>query len=59
MTGSGAVVEWCNDWKIASGTVPDPGSLKGNDTTMLDVGLKVPHSVLFSLAKEIGVELGY
>ncbi|XP_074382157.1 desiccation protectant protein Lea14 homolog [Apium graveolens] len=44
------------DREIASGTVPDPGSLKGNDTTILDVGLKVPHSVLFSLAKDIGAD---
>lgn len=42
--------------EIASGTVPDPGSLKGNDTTMLNVGLKVPHSVLLSLAKDIGAD---
>ncbi|XAR54010.1 hypothetical protein NMG60_11028986 [Bertholletia excelsa] len=38
---------------IASGTMPDPGSLKGNDTTMLDVPLKVPHSVLLSLARDV------
>ncbi|CAK9319104.1 unnamed protein product [Citrullus colocynthis] len=39
---------------IASGTVPDPGSLKASDSTMLDVGVKVPHSVLVSLARDIG-----
>ncbi|CAK7348808.1 unnamed protein product [Dovyalis caffra] len=39
---------------IASGTIPDPGSLKANDTTMLDVPVKVPHSVLVSLVKDIG-----
>ncbi|KAL3517221.1 hypothetical protein ACH5RR_024123 [Cinchona calisaya] len=39
---------------IASGNIPDPGSLKGNDTTLLDVALKVPHSVLLSLARDIG-----
>ncbi|KAJ6686502.1 DESICCATION-RELATED PROTEIN LEA14-RELATED [Salix purpurea] len=38
---------------IVSGTVPDPGSLKGNDTTMLDVLMKVPHSVLVSLVKDV------
>lgn len=42
--------------EIASGTVPDPGSLKGNDTTLLNVGLKVPHSVLLSLARDIGAD---
>ncbi|KAJ7951202.1 Late embryogenesis abundant protein Lea14-A [Quillaja saponaria] len=41
---------------IASGTIPDPGSLKANDTTMLDVPVKVPHSVLLSLAKDIGAD---
>ncbi|WOG88613.1 hypothetical protein DCAR_0207848 [Daucus carota subsp. sativus] len=45
-----------NNREIASGTVPDPGSLKGNDTTLLNVGLKVPHSVLLSLARDIGAD---
>ncbi|GAA0139502.1 hypothetical protein Leryth_004772 [Lithospermum erythrorhizon] len=38
---------------IASGKVPDPGSLKASDTTMVDVHVKVPHSVLVSLIKDI------
>ncbi|KAK9279865.1 hypothetical protein L1049_013547 [Liquidambar formosana] len=41
---------------IASGTIPDPGSLKANDVTMLDVGLKVPHNVLVTLVKDIGAD---
>jgi LEA14-like dessication related protein len=41
---------------IASGTVPDPGSLKASDTTLLQVPVKVPHSVLMSLAKDIGAD---
>ncbi|KAK3010187.1 hypothetical protein RJ639_011938 [Escallonia herrerae] len=41
---------------IASGNIPDPGSLKGDDTTMLDVGVKVPHNVLVSLVKDIGAD---
>ncbi|KAK9279063.1 hypothetical protein L1049_012738 [Liquidambar formosana] len=41
---------------IASGKVPDPGSLKANDITMLDVGLKVPHNVLVTLVKDIGAD---
>ncbi|XVF22470.1 hypothetical protein REPUB_Repub12eG0175700 [Reevesia pubescens] len=41
---------------IASGTIPDPGSLKGSDTTMLDVPVKVPHSILVSLVKDIGAD---
>jgi hypothetical protein len=39
---------------IASGTIPDPGSLKAKDTTILDVPVKVPHGVLVSLVKDIG-----
>lgn len=39
---------------IASGEIPDPGSLKGNDDTVLDVGIKVPHSAIVSLIKDIG-----
>ncbi|GAV63741.1 LEA_2 domain-containing protein [Cephalotus follicularis] len=39
---------------IASGTIPDPGSLKGNDKTMLEVPVKVPYGILVSLAKDIG-----
>ncbi|KAK7295150.1 hypothetical protein RJT34_18055 [Clitoria ternatea] len=42
--------------EIASGTIPDPGSLKGSDTTMLDVQVKVPHSILLSLARDIGAD---
>nr|XP_043621158.1 desiccation protectant protein Lea14 homolog [Erigeron canadensis] len=38
---------------IATGTVPDPGSLKGDGDTLLDVEIKVPHSVLVSLVKDI------
>ncbi|KAB2021675.1 hypothetical protein Goshw_024796 [Gossypium schwendimanii] len=41
---------------IASGKVPDPGSLKASDSTMLDVAVKVPHSVLVSLIKDIGAD---
>ncbi|KAJ8900438.1 hypothetical protein K2173_025215 [Erythroxylum novogranatense] len=42
--------------EIASGTIPDPGSLKGNDTTNLDVPVKVPHSILVSLVRDIGAD---
>ncbi|XVF33250.1 hypothetical protein REPUB_Repub17cG0152800 [Reevesia pubescens] len=41
---------------IASGTMPDPGSLKASDTTMLDVPMKVPHNILVSLGKDIGAD---
>ena len=47
---------WGGKREIASGTIPDPGSLKANDTTMLDVPVKVPHSILLSLAKDIGAD---
>lgn len=39
---------------IVSGKIPDPGSIKANDSTMLDVPVKVPHSVLVSLVRDIG-----
>ncbi|RDX72054.1 hypothetical protein CR513_48516, partial [Mucuna pruriens] len=42
--------------EIASGTIPDPGSLKASGSTMLDVPVKVPHSVLLSLARDIGAD---
>ncbi|PON91155.1 Water stress and hypersensitive response domain containing protein [Trema orientale] len=41
---------------IASGKIPDPGSLKAEDTTILDVPVKVPHSLLVSLARDIGAD---
>ncbi|KAF3328669.1 late embryogenesis abundant protein Lea14-A [Carex littledalei] len=40
--------------EIASGTMPDPGSLKGNDITKLEVPLKVPYSILISIMKDVG-----
>lgn len=42
--------------EIASGTIPDPGSLKAKDTTMVDVPVKVPYSILVSLARDIGAD---
>ncbi|GKD19402.1 desiccation protectant protein Lea14, partial [Tanacetum coccineum] len=39
---------------IAEGRCPDPGSLKGNGDTMQDIEIKVPHSVLVTLVKDIG-----
>ncbi|KAG5565909.1 hypothetical protein RHGRI_001731 [Rhododendron griersonianum] len=41
-----------------SGKIPDPGSLPGNETTVLDVPVKVPHtnSVLLSLVRDIGAD---
>ncbi|XP_028801344.1 desiccation protectant protein Lea14 homolog [Neltuma alba] len=42
--------------EIAKGTMPDPGSLKGNDTTILEVPVKVAYSILMNLAKDIGAD---
>ncbi|KAE9608236.1 hypothetical protein Lal_00003591 [Lupinus albus] len=42
--------------EIASGTIPDPGSLKGSDITMLDVPVKVAHSILVTLVRDIGAD---
>ncbi|WMV11502.1 hypothetical protein MTR67_004887 [Solanum verrucosum] len=44
----------CSGRVIVSGTIPDPGNIKANDTTILDVPVKVPHSMLVSLGKDIG-----
>ncbi|KAL2461524.1 putative desiccation-related protein LEA14 [Abeliophyllum distichum] len=41
---------------IASGKLPDPGSLKGNDKTMVEVEMKVPHDVLMSLIKDLSAD---
>ncbi|KAL0362757.1 UNVERIFIED_CONTAM: Desiccation protectant protein Lea14 [Sesamum calycinum] len=38
---------------IASGSIPDPGSLKANGETVLDVAVKVAHSALVSLVRDI------
>ncbi|KAL6544419.1 hypothetical protein OROMI_023281 [Orobanche minor] len=38
---------------IASGSIPDPGSLKANDKTMLEVTVKMPHSAVVSLVRDI------
>lgn len=36
--------------------MPDPGSLKASDKTMLEVPMKVPYSILVSLARDIGAD---
>ncbi|KAJ9539254.1 hypothetical protein OSB04_031987 [Centaurea solstitialis] len=41
---------------IATGTVPDPGSLNKNCDTLLNVGIKVPHNVLACLVKDIATD---
>ncbi|KAK2650197.1 hypothetical protein Ddye_017686 [Dipteronia dyeriana] len=41
---------------IATGAIPDPGSLKANGQTVLDVAVKVPHSVMVSLVRDIAVD---
>ncbi|GJU07960.1 desiccation protectant protein Lea14 [Tanacetum coccineum] len=41
---------------IATGTIPDQGSLKGSDDTLLNVEVKVPHTVLISLVEDIAVD---
>lgn len=41
---------------IASGKIEDQGSLKGNDTTLLEVPVKVPHTVLITLGRSIFVD---
>ncbi|KAH9604143.1 hypothetical protein KSS87_010483 [Heliosperma pusillum] len=38
---------------IASGKVPDPGSIEEKTTTMLEVPMLVPHDILKSLVKDL------
>ncbi|BAB32715.1 putative late embryogenesis-abundant protein [Oryza sativa Japonica Group] len=40
--------------EVASGTMPDPGSLTAGDTTRLDIPVKVPYDFLVSLARDAG-----
>ncbi|KAF6163039.1 hypothetical protein GIB67_033310 [Kingdonia uniflora] len=40
--------------EIASGTMPDPGSIAANTKTMLNIPVKVPYGILWSLAKDVG-----
>ena len=41
---------------VASGKMEDPGSLPGNEKTVLEVPVKVAHSILVSLVKDIGAD---
>lgn len=41
---------------VASGKMEDPGSLPGNEKTVLEVPVKVPHNILVSLVRDIGAD---
>ncbi|KAJ8556216.1 hypothetical protein K7X08_022974 [Anisodus acutangulus] len=41
---------------VASGTIPDPGSLKEKSTTLVDVPAKVPHNSIVSLVRDIAAD---
>ncbi|XP_015055448.1 desiccation protectant protein Lea14 homolog [Solanum pennellii] len=41
---------------VATGTIPDPGSLKAKTTTLVDVPAKVPHSAILSLVRDIAAD---
>ncbi|OIS99438.1 PREDICTED: desiccation protectant protein Lea14 homolog [Nicotiana attenuata] len=41
---------------VATGTIPDPGSLKAKSTTLVDVPAKVPHSAIVSLVMDIAAD---
>ena len=41
---------------IASGRIPDPGSLKASGDTLVDVPVKVPHSIIVTLVKDIATD---
>ncbi|KFK42534.1 hypothetical protein AALP_AA1G007000 [Arabis alpina] len=42
--------------EIANGKVPDPGSLKAKDMTVLDIPVLVPYSILLNLARDVGAD---
>ncbi|KAL2468760.1 putative desiccation-related protein LEA14 [Forsythia ovata] len=42
--------------EIATGKAPDPGFLKANDNTMLNVSIKVPYNGLMGLAQDISAD---
>ncbi|XP_013623404.1 PREDICTED: probable desiccation-related protein LEA14 [Brassica oleracea var. oleracea] len=42
--------------EIGKGKIPDPGSLKAKDMTVLDVPIVVPYSILFNLARDVGAD---
>ncbi|KAK6918309.1 Late embryogenesis abundant protein, LEA_2 subgroup [Dillenia turbinata] len=44
-------------WVIASGTMPDPGSIAGHETTTVEIPIRVPYNVLVSLVRDIDYEL--
>lgn len=44
------------DRVIASGTMLDPGSISSNNTTEMDIPVKVPYNVLISLTRDIGAD---
>ncbi|KAK4266917.1 hypothetical protein QN277_023775 [Acacia crassicarpa] len=39
--------------EIASGVIPDPGSLKAKGSTVVEVPVKVAHSILLSLGRDV------
>ncbi|ESQ36779.1 hypothetical protein EUTSA_v10009011mg [Eutrema salsugineum] len=42
--------------EIGKGKMPDPGSLKAKDMTVLDIPVVVPYNILFNLARDVGVD---
>lgn len=44
---------WIECRAITSGKIEDPGSLKANDKTVLEVTVKVPHNALLSIVKDM------
>ncbi|GAB4844533.1 hypothetical protein Ancab_037912 [Ancistrocladus abbreviatus] len=41
---------------ILSGNMPDPGSFPGKETTILEVPMKVPHSIIVNLVRDIAAD---
>ncbi|KNA19500.1 hypothetical protein SOVF_060410 [Spinacia oleracea] len=43
----------CDGREIVSGNIADPGSIRGKETTMVEVPMKVPHNIIVSLVRDI------
>ena len=42
------------DRVVVSGTMPDPGSIRANDKTRLEIPMKVPYDFVISIMRDVG-----
>lgn len=50
------VIELNEHREIATGRIPDPGSLKASGETVLEVPVKVPYSIMVSLIRDVAID---